>query len=535
MTLLAAWAVACAPAFAADPPKATPPKSAPKPTEAVVEASIDDLQKAMQAGRLTSQQVAQQYLDRIQSIDKSGPAVNAIIEVNPDALAEAAKLDAERKARGPRGPLHGIPVLLKDNIATADRMQTTAGSLALVGAKAPRDAFVAQRLREAGAVILGKTNLSEWSNMRSSRSSSGWSSRGGLTRNPYALDRSASGSSSGSAAAIAASLGAVALGTDTDGSIVSPSSANNIVGIRPTVGLVSRSGIVPIAVSQDTAGPMARTVADAAAVLEVIAGTDPADKSTAEAGKRRVEYTKRLDRNALRGARLGVVRNQFGGRNDLQSAEIEKALAVLKAQGAILVDVTGIPTAEQLGNDELTVMLYELKNNLDAYLEEWARGAPVKSLAEVIAYNDRNRAKVMPWFGQEHLLAAQSKGRLDSPEYLKARGEGLRLARDEGIDKVLKENQLDALIAPTGGLPWMNDLVKGDATGGGFTALAAVAGYPHVTVPAGFVQGLPVGLSFVGTAWSEARLIGLAYAFEQATKHRRAPTYPRTINQWNPP
>ena len=535
MTSLAAWAVACAPAFAADPPKATASKPAPKPADAVVEASIDDLQKAMQAGRLTSKQVTQQYLDRIQSIDKSGPTVNAIIEVNPDALAEAEKLDAERKARGPRGPLHGIPVLLKDNIATADRMQTTAGSLALVGAKPPRDAFVVTRLREAGAVILGKANLSEWSNMRSSRPSSGWSSRGGLTRNPYALDRSASGSSSGSAAAVAASLGAVALGTDTDGSIVSPASANNVVGIRPTVGLVSRAGVVPISVSQDAVGPMARSVRDAAIVLEAIAGTDPGDKSSAEAGKHRAEYTKSLDRNALRGARLGVVRNQFAGRNDLQAAEVEKALAVLKAQGAVLVDVTGIPTAEQLGDNELTVMLYELKNNLDAYLEEYGRGSPVKSLADVIAFNEREKAKVMPWFGQEHLIAAQAKGRLDSPEYLKARGEGLRLARDEGIDKVLKEHKLDALVAPTAGLPWMNDLVKGDASSGGFTAQAAVAGYPHVTVPAGFVQGLPIGLSFVGTAWSEARLIGLAYAFEQATRHRRAPTYPKTINKWNPP
>jgi len=523
---------ACTTAFLPEMSAAAPPKS--RAREAVVEASIADLQKAMQSGRLTSRQITQQYFDRIQAIDKAGPKLNSVIEVNPDALADAEALDRERKARGPRGPMHGIPVLLKDNIATRDKMQTTAGSIALVGAKPPRDAFVATRLREAGAVILGKTNLSEWANMRSTRSSSGWSSRGGLTRNPYALDRSASGSSSGSAVAIAASLAAVAVGTDTDGSIVSPASANNLVGIRPTVGLVSRAGIIPISVSQDTAGPMARTVADAALLLDAISGTDPADKSTAEAGKRRVEYAKHLDRNALKGARLGVVRSQFAGRNDLQAAEIEKALALMKAQGAILVDVSEVPNGEQLGRDELTVMLYELKNNLDAYLAEYAPGAPVKTLADVIAFNERYKSMAMPWFGQEHLVAAQAKGGLDSPEYLKARDAGLRAARDEGIDKVLKEHKLDALVAPTGGLPWMSDLIKGDASGGGFTSAAAVAGYPHVTVPGGFVHGLPCGLSFVGTAWSEARLIAIAYAFEQAAKHRRVPTYPKTVNSWNP-
>jgi amidase len=525
--LFAAYAAFASAIAAAQPPKAAAP-------EAVVEASIADLQKAMRSGRLTATQITQQFLDRIKAIDKAGPGLNAVIEVNPDAVADAEAMDRERKARGPRGPMHGIPVLIKDNIATKDKMQTTAGSIALVGAKAPSDAFVVTRLREAGAVILGKTNLSEWSNMRSSRSTSGWSSRGGLTRNPYALDRSASGSSSGSGAAIAASLAAVSVGTDTDGSIVSPASANNLVGIRPTVGLVSRAGIIPISVSQDTAGPMARTVADAAILLDAIAGTDPADKATAEAGKRKAEYAKHLDRNALKGARLGVVRNQFGGRNDLQGAAIEKALAVLKAQGAILVDIPEVPNDDQLGKDELTVMLYELKNSLGTYLEQYAPGAPVKTLADIIAYNERHKDKVMPWFGQEHLLAAQAKGGLDSPEYLKARDTGLRAARDEGIDKVLREHKLDALVAPTGGLPWLSDLVKGDASGGGFTSLAAVAGYPHVTVPGGFVHGLPCGLSFVGTAWSEPRLIALAYSFEQATKHRRAPTYPKSINAWNP-
>ena len=526
---------ACAAAFVPDMAAAAPPKARPKAKQAVVEATIDDLQKAMQSGRLTSRQITQQYLDRIKAIDKAGPTVNAVIEVNPDALAQAEALDRERKARGPRGPMHGIPVLLKDNIATADKMQTTAGSIALEGVKPPRDAFVVARLREEGAVILGKTNLSEWANIRSTRSTSGWSSRGGITRNPYALDRSASGSSSGSAAAVAASLAAVAVGTETDGSIVSPSSANNLVGIKPTVGLVSRAGIIPISASQDTAGPMARTVADAAALLTAIAGTDPADRITADASVRRADYTRSLDRNALEGARLGVVRSQFRGRNDLQAAEIEKALAVLKSQGAILVDVPELAPAEKLGRDELTVLLYELKHGLAAYLREWAPGAPVKTLADIIDFNERHKAKAMPWFGQEHFLAAQEKAGLDSPEYLEARGSSLRAARDEGIDRMLREHKLDALVAPTGGLPWMIDFIKGDASGGGFTSAAAVAGYPHITVPGGWTNGLPVGFSFVGAAWSEPRLIALAYAFEQATKHRRAPTYPRSVNVWNAP
>ena len=519
--------------YAAAPAKKKKPP--PPVQDLVVEASIADLQKAMQSGKLTSKALTQRYLERIKAIDKAGPRLNSVIEVNPDALKDAEAMDAERRKQGPRGPLHGIPVLLKDNIATKDAMMTTAGSIALEGAKSPRDAFVVTRLRDSGAVILGKTNLSEWANMRSTRPTSGWSSRGGLTRNPYALDRNASGSSSGSAVAIAASLATVAVGTETDGSIVSPSSANNLVGIKPTVGLVSRAGIVPISSSQDTAGPMARTVADAAALLEAIAGTDPADKLTADASVRKGEYAKKLDRNALKGARLGVVRSQFWERNDLQAAEVEKALAAMKAQGAILVDVPEFVAAQSLGKDELTVMLYELKNGMNAYLAEYAPGAQVKTLEDIIEFNERNKARTMPWFGQEHLIAAQEKGGLDSPEYLQARGNGLRAAREEGIDKVMREHKLDALVAPTAGLPWMIDFIKGDNSGGGFTSAAAVAGYPHVTVPAGFVHGLPVGLSFVGMAWSEARLIGLAYAFEQATKHRRAPTFPRTVNSWNSP
>ena len=498
----------------------------------IVEASVAELQEAMAAGRVTSRQLTARYLARVKAIDQAGPRLNAIIEVNPDALAIAAQLDAERKAKGPRGPLHGIPVLLKDNIATADRMQTTAGSLALVGAKPPRDAFLVARLRAAGAVILGKTNLSEWANIRSTRSTSGWSSRGGLTRNPYALDRNTSGSSSGSAVAIAASLAAVAVGTETDGSITSPAAVNGLVGIKPTVGLVSRAGVIPIAHSQDTAGPMARTVADAAALLTALAGPDPRDDATRDAGRRAVDYTQHLDAGALKGARLGVVRSQFGGRNDLVSAEMEKALAVLRAQGAELVEIPEVPNAAKLDPTEIEVLLTELKADLAAYLAEYAPGAPVRNLADIIAWNEANKAKVMPHFGQEFFILAQAKGGLDGREYLDALAANHRLSREEGIDKVLTEHRLDALVAPTGEPAWLTDFVKGDASGGSFTSPAAVAGYPHITVPAGFVHGLPCGISFVGTAWSEPRLVALAYAFEQATRHRRAPEFRKTINDW---
>ncbi len=513
---------------------AEPAKRAAKPPRGfdVVEASVADLQAAMTSARATSRSLTALYLARIQAIDKAGPSINAVIEVNPDALAIAEALDKERKAKGPRGPLHGVPVLIKDNIATADRMQTTAGSLALVGVKAPRDAFVVTRLREAGAVILGKTNLSEWANIRSTRSTSGWSSRGGLTRNPYALDRNTSGSSSGSAAAVAASLAAVAVGTETDGSITSPAAVTSLVGIKPTVGLVSRSGIIPISHSQDTAGPMARTVADAAALLTAMAGTDLRDDSTRDASPKAVDYTKHLDAGALKGARLGVVRSQFAGRNDLVAAEIEKALEVLRAQGAVLIDVPELPNAGKYAATELEVLLTELKAGMAAYLAEYAPGASVRTLADIIAYNEAHKDKVMPYFGQEHFINAEKKGGLDAKEYLDALAGNRNLSRTNGIDKVLVENQLDALIAPTGQPAWLTDFIKGDASGGGFTSPAAVAGYPHVTVPAGYVQGLPCGLSFVGTAWSEPRLIALAYAFEQASRARRAPGYAKTINGW---
>jgi amidase len=497
----------------------------------VVEASVAELQDAMAKGRLTSKALTQSYLARIKSIDKAGPKINAVIEVNPDALAIAAALDAERKQKGPRGPLHGIPVLVKDNIATADRMETTAGSLALLGAKPPRDAFVVEKLREAGAVILGKTNLSEWANIRSIRPTSGWSARGGLTRNPYALDRNPSGSSSGSAVAVAASLAAVAVGTETDGSIVSPASINGIVGIKPTLGLVSRAGIIPIAHSQDTAGPMARTVADAAALLGAMAGTDKRDAATEGADARDRDFTRFLDRNALKGARIGVVRSQFAlPRNDLVAAELEKALEAMRAEGAVLVDVAEMPNAGKYFASELVVMLHELKAGLAAYLAEYAPSAEIRSLADLIAFNERHKEREMPHFGQELFLRAEATGGLDSPEYRDALATNLRLSREEGIDKVLAEHRLDALVAPTTQPAFLTDFIKGDAGGGGFSQPAAVAGYPHVTVPAGFVHGLPVGLSFVGTAWSEPRLVALAYAFEQATRYRRPPTYRKSVD-----
>ena len=494
----------------------------------VVEADIVTLQAAMQSGKTTSLALVRAYLARIRAIDKSGPRINAVIELNPDAISIARTLDRERKAGKSRGPLHGIPVLIKDNIATKDAMQTTAGSLALVGARAPRDAFVVTRLREAGAVILGKTNLSEWANFRSTRSTSGWSSRGGLTRNPYALDRNTSGSSSGSGAAIAASLATVAVGTETDGSIVSPAQANGIVGFKPTLGLVSRDGIVPIAHSQDTAGPMARTVADAAALLTVLAGTDARDAATKDASSKATDYTKFLDRDGLKGKRIGVVRSQFGGRNDLASALIEKALDVLEAQGATLVDLTELPNASKYAQSEYDVLLYEFKADMAAYLAEFAPNLPIKSLADIIAFNEKNRDRVMPHFAQEHMARAAAKGALDEKVYLDALANNLKFSREEGIDKALLDNKLDALVAPSGSPAWLTDFIRGDNSGGGFSSPAAVAGYPHITVPAGFVSGLPVGISFVGTAWSEPKLIAMAYAFEQTTKHRRAPRYLKT-------
>lgn len=494
------------------------------------EITITELQDGMKSSRFTARSLAEKYLDRIDELDKRGPAVNAIIELNPDALQIADELDQERKAKRPRGPLHGIPVLIKDNIDTADRMMTTAGSLALVGSKPPQDSFVAQKLRAAGAVILGKTNLSEWANIRSNHSTSGWSGRGGLTKNPYALDRNPCGSSSGTGAGISANLASAGIGTETDGSIVCPSSANGLAGIKPTVGLVSRSGIIPISHSQDGAGPMCRTVRDAAILLGALTGVDPEDAATtASAGKSQTDYAQCCDPYGLKGARIGVARKYFGF-NDAVDALMEQSLDVMKKQGATLVDPADIETLGKFDNSELLVFLYELKADLNAYLSRLGLGAPVKTLNDIIDFNDRNRQKEMPYFGQDLFLKAQAKGPLTEKEYVEALATNHRLARTEGIDAVVVKNHLDALVAPTGGAAWITDLINGDHSTGGSSNAAAVAGYPNINVTAGFLWGLPVGISFFGRAWSEPTLIKLAYAFEQATKARQAPRFLPTLS-----
>ncbi len=489
------------------------------------EATISQLQDGMKSGKWTARSIAAKYLRRIEALDKQGVALNSIIELNPDALSIADALDRERRTRGARSALHGIPVLLKDNIDTADRMMTTAGSLALVGSHAPRDAFIVERLRAAGAVILGKTNLSEWANFRSTHSTSGWSGRGGQTRNPYALERNPCGSSSGSGAAVAANLAAVAIGTETDGSIVCPASSNSIVGIKPTLGLVSRSGIIPIAHSQDTAGPMTRNVADAALLLTVLAGVDPRDEATRESrGRAATDYTKFLDRDGLRGARLGVARNFFGF-NDHVDKLMAESINAMKRSGAIIVDPANIPTAGKFDDSEFEVLLFEFKADLNRYLQERGLPAPARSLKELIEFNERNRDREMPYFGQEIFTRAEAKGPLTSKDYKEALAKNHRLSRAEGIDAVMTEHRLDALIAPTGGPPWTTDLVNGDHFSGSSSTPAAVAGYPNINVPAGFVFCLPVGISFFGRAYSEPLLIKLAYAFEQATKFRQPPRF----------
>jgi amidase len=492
------------------------------------ELTIADLQDAMKSGKFTARSIAEKYLARIEAIDKQGPALNSVIELNPDALAIADALDKERKDKGPRGPLHGIPILIKDNIDTADKMATTAGSLALVGAKPPKDAFLVKKLREAGVVLLGKTNLSEWANFRCSYSTSGWSGRGGLTKNPYVLDRNTSGSSSGSGTAVAASLCAVAVGTETDGSIVSPSSVNGIVGIKPTVGLISRAGVIPISHTQDTAGPMARTVRDAAILLGGLIGIDPEDKATAASeGKPLADYTKVLDPKGLQGARIGVARNHFGF-HERVDAVINEALEVLKREGATLVDPADIPNMDKVGEHENTVMFYEFKAGLNAYFKRLGQSAPIHSLEELIAFNDKNKNKEMPFFGQNNLVKAQAKGPLTEKEYIEALEKCRQLTRTEGIDAVMDKHKLDALVAPTEAPAWLTDLVDGDRSLGTSSAAAAVAGYPSVTVPAGFIFGLPVGISFFGRAWGEGTLLKLAYAFEQATKLRKPPRFQAT-------
>jgi len=489
------------------------------------ESTIADLQRGMASGKYSSHSLVRKYLDRIDDIDKHGPAINSVIELNPDALSIAADLDRERKAKGPRGPLHGIPVLIKDNIDTHDRMTTTAGSLALGGSIPLQDSFVAKKLRDAGAVILGKTNLSEWANFRSSHSSSGWSGRGGQTRNPYVLDRNPCGSSSGTGASIAANLAAIGVGTETDGSVVCPSNANSLVGIKPTVGLISRAGIIPISHSQDTAGPMCRTVTDAAILLSALTGIESRDNATkASAGKSFADYAKFLDANGLKGARIGVHRKGFGF-NDAVDKLMTDCIDIMKRRGATLVDPADIPTQGKFDDSELEVLLYEFKADLNSYLAALGSRAPVKSLKEIIDFNEQYRDREMPYFGQDLFIKAQAKGPLTDKAYRDALAKDQRLSRKEGIDFVMDKNKLDAMIAPTGGPAWPTDWVNGDHFTGGYSTASAVAGYPHITVPAGYVFGLPVGISFFGRAWSEPTLIKFAYSFEQATKARRAPQF----------
>jgi len=469
------------------------------------EATIEQLAR----GDASATALARAYLERIERIDRAGPTLRSVIELNPDALAIAGERDRERAAGRIRGPLHGVPILVKDNIATGDRMSTTAGCLGLEGVRAAQDAPLVARLREAGAVILGKTNLSEWANFRSSNSVSGWSSRGGQTRNPYALDRSPSGSSSGSAVAVAANLCAAAIGTETDGSITSPAACNNLVGLKPTLGIVSGEGIVPIAHSQDTAGPMARTVADCARLMNAIS-------------EKPIDFTAHLGLANLKGVRIGVGRQYFGT-NEKADRVIEEALPVLKDLGATLVDVE-LASFGKLDEAEFEVLLFEFKNDLRAFFRQHLPEAPFKTLADVIEYNARNADRMMPIFGQDLLVKAQEKGALTSKAYLAARDKCRRLARAQGIDAVVKKHRVEAIVALTSPPAWLVDNINGDLARGGCTSMAAVAGYPHVTVPAGFAAGLPVGLSFFGPANSDARLLGLAAAFERAAPHRRPPS-----------
>jgi len=494
------------------------------------EATLDDLQKWMASGRMTSRSITQLYLNRIAALDRKGPALHHVIELNPDALAIAASLDKERRAGHVRGPLHGIPVLVKDNLDTADRMTTTAGSLALAGSIPLQDSTVAAKLRAAGGVLLGKTNLSEWANFRSSHSTSGWSGRGGQAKNPYVLDRNPCGSSSGSGGAVSANLCAVAIGTETDGSIVCPSGTNGIVGIKPTLGLVSRAGIIPIAHSQDTAGPMARTVRDAAILLNAIAGVDARDTATSALSARQpVDYTRSLDANGLRGARIGVARTKFFGYSDVTDKVINDAIDLMKRQGAVIVDPANIETAGKFDDSEFDVLLYEFKADLNNYLASLGPKAPVKSLQDIIAFNEAHKDQEMPWFGQEIMIQAQAKGPLTEQKYIDELAQDLKMSRTDGIDATMTKYNLDAIVAPTGGPAWVTDLVNGDHFSGASSTPAAVAGYPNINVPAGFSHELPIGISFFGRAWSEPTLIRIAYGFEQASKQRRAPKFIPTL------
>ena len=493
----------------------------------VEELTIPEIQSKFDSGELTAHSLTQNYLERIEALNEQGPAIRAVIEVNPDALAIAAARDQERRAGKTRGPLHGVPILLKDNIDTHDRMQTTAGSIALEGSIAPRDAFIVERLRAAGAVILGKTNLSEWANFRGQHAVSGWSSRGGLTRNPYALDRTACGSSSGSGAAVAANLCAAAIGTETDGSIICPSQINGIVGIKPTLGLASRSGIIPIAHSQDTPGPMARTVTDAAILLGALTGVDERDAATRASQKHTLtDYTKFLDKKGLKGARIGVAQ-KMAGTNPHICQVLEFAIEVIKQLGAVVIDPADVPNFNKFEKTELEVLHFEFKADLNKYLASRGPDVRVHSLEEIIQFNEEHKAQVMPYFGQEHMLTAQKKGSLSSKTYREALAKNHRLSRREGIDVTWREYRLDAILVPSGGPASLIDLVTGDAMNWGVesTSVPAVSGYPHITVPAGLVFGLPVGISFISKAWQEPTLIKFAYAFEQATQIRTPPKF----------
>jgi len=498
------------------------------PITNVEEMSIAEIQAAMKAGRLDAESLVKMYLARIETIDRNGPTLRSVQEINPDAIPIARALDEERKAGRSRGPLHGIPVLLKDNIATADKMETTAGTLALVGARPREDSTIAQRLRQAGAIILGKASMSEWAYFKSTPGSSGWSARSGQARNPYALNRTPCGSSSGSAIAVAASLVTVSIGTETDGSIICPAGVNGVVGIKPTVGLTSRAGVIPISVTQDTIGPFGRTVADAAAVLGALVGVDQRDPATqASFGKEQTDYAKYLELNGLRGARLGVPREGYFGYSPKADALVNQAIETLRQGGATIVDPVKIPNFDRaaLTSAELVVLLYEFKAGVNAYLASVAPGAQVRTLDDVIEFNKRNTRENMPYFGQELLVRAQAKGDLTEAEYLEALEKCRRLAGKEGMDAIMDELSLDALIAPTTTPAWPVDLVNGDQFRGSSAKSAALVGYPLVSVPAGFAQGLPVGITFMGRAWSEPTLVKLAYAYEQASKARRPPQY----------
>ncbi|MDQ4121249.1 MAG: amidase [Acidobacteriota bacterium] len=492
------------------------------------EATIADLQSRMRRGEMSAKDITEKYLERIRDVDQSGASLKSVIETNPDAERIAEQLDRERKSGRVRSPLHGIPVLIKDNIDTSDRMKTTAGSLALVDAPTPQqDAFLVQKLREAGAVIIGKTNLSEWANFRSSNSSSGWSARGGQTRNPYILDRNPCGSSSGSGTAISANLAAVAVGTETDGSIICPSSNTGIVGIKPTLGLISRAGVIPISHSQDTAGPMTRTVTDAAILLGAMTGAHALDSAT-RGQKAQKDYTQFLRRDGLRGARIGVMRQYFG-KNGKVDKVLETALDAMKAEGATLIDVK-FPTFDKFGDAEFEVLLYEFKTDLNKYLAE--RNSPYRTLADLIKFNEDNKEREMPFFGQDIFISAQKKGGLNDRAYRLALQKSKTMTREQGIDAIMNQNKLDAIFAPSNAPIWATDLVNGDCFGAyiGSSSWAAVAGYPSITVPAGFVQNLPVGVSFFGRPWTENLLLKHAYSFEQTTKTRRAPQFLATAS-----